>query len=235
MASSRSACWIGDSTPCARVARQDARSASMAASWASVSLDGAQRACRLLGVLQAVLEQRGASFDRGGRVVQLVGQSSGQLSERDHLLVLQAARREDPGAIEHLVHEDRRDLMTVANHRGEVVARDRENLRGLLGDRVAGRTDQARVGEHARHVPSPPLHHLVPPGAAIDEDGDVARQHDEEARHRRAFRAQHLSFVEMSKRAVRRPATRAPRAAPRRGSCARRADRRDPLRSRGRS
>ena len=95
---------------------------------------GAQRACRLLGVLQAVLEQRGASFDRGGRVVQLVGQSGGQLPERDHLLVVQAARREDPGAIEHLVHEDRRDLMTVANHRGEVVARDGENLRGLLGD-----------------------------------------------------------------------------------------------------
>ena len=80
-----------------RVARQDARTASMAASWASVSLDGAQRARRLLGVLQAVLEQRGAAFDRGGRVVQLVGQPGGQLPERDHLLVVQAARREDRG------------------------------------------------------------------------------------------------------------------------------------------
>ena len=37
MASSRSACWIGDSTPGACVARQDARTASMAASWRSVS------------------------------------------------------------------------------------------------------------------------------------------------------------------------------------------------------
>ena len=89
--------------------------------------------------------------------------------------------------------------MTLANHRREVVARDGENLRRLLGDGVARRADQAGVGQHARDIPGPPLHHLVPPGATIDIDGDVAGQHDEEARHRHAFRAQHLSLVEMSK------------------------------------
>ena len=43
----------------------------------------------------------------------------------------------------------------------------------------------------------------MPPGATIDKNGDVARQHDEEALHRRAFRDQHLPLVEMSKGPVR--------------------------------
>ena len=116
MASSRSACWIGDSTPCTRVARQDARTRIDGGELRIGQPRGAERARRPLGLLQAVLEQRGAAFDRGRRVVQLVRQSGGQLAERDHLLVVQVARREDPGAIEHLVHEDRRDLMTLANH-----------------------------------------------------------------------------------------------------------------------
>jgi hypothetical protein len=43
----------------------------------------------------------------------------------------------------------------------------------------------------------------VPACAAIDVDGDVSCQHDEEAGHRLAFRAQHLSLVELAKGPVR--------------------------------
>ncbi len=199
------ACWMGDSTPAGRdgetgqphfVHGGELRTGQRRAALA-------ERARRLLGFLQPIAEQRGAAFDRRRRVVQFVRQSGRQLAERDHLLVVQAARREDPGAIEHLVHEDRRDLVTVANHLGEVVARDDENLRRFLGERVAGRADQARIGQHAGDVAGPRLEHLVPPGPAIDKDRNVAREHDEQARDRDASRAQHLALVEMAKRAVR--------------------------------
>ena len=52
---------------------------------------------------------------------------------------------------------------------------------------------------------SPARHsmHLVPPGAAVDEDGDVPGQHDEQARHRHALRAQDLALVEPPERSVR--------------------------------
>ena len=63
------------------------------------------------GYLPAVREQRGAAFDGGGRVVQLVSESSGQLSERNHLLVVQVARGEGPGAIDHGVNQDSRDFV----------------------------------------------------------------------------------------------------------------------------
>ena len=99
------------------------------------------------------------------------------------------ARGEDAGAIEHAVDEDRRDLMTLADHRGQVVARHGQDLRGLLGDRIARRADQAGIRKQTRDVALPPLHDLVPPGAAIDEDGDAPRQHDEQAFHRRALRS----------------------------------------------
>jgi len=102
-----------------------------------------------------------------------VREPGGQLAERDHLLVVQAARREDPGAIEHLVYEDRRHRVTRADHRGKVVAMDGQDRRGPLRDRVAGRSDKARVREQARDVAVTPLHHLVAAGAAIDKDGEV--------------------------------------------------------------
>lgn len=110
---------------------------------------------------------------------------------------MQVARRGEPGPIEHLVDEDRRDLMTVANHLWELGARDGENLRGLLGDRVARWTDQAGVGKQPGDVPSRPLQHLVPPGATVHKNGDAAREHDEEPLHRRALRAQHVSLIEV--------------------------------------
>ena len=150
---------------------------------ASVRCRSAERARRLLGVFQPFFEKRRAAFDGGRRVVQLVGESGGQFAERDHLLVVQAARCEEPGC-------DRASCgrgcdvisWTLANHRREIVARDRENLRRLLGDGIAGRIDQARVGKHAGDVTAAPFDELVPSGAAVDEDRDAARQQDEEAR-----------------------------------------------------
>ena len=138
-------------------------------------LRGAQRARRLLGVVQPVLEQRRAAFDRGRRVVQLVREAGREFAERDHLLVVQAARREDAGAIEHLVDEDRRDLRGTRESSPARSSRGTARISdGLLRDRVARRADQAGVGEHAGDVAGPPLHHLVPAGAAVDENGDAA-------------------------------------------------------------
>ena len=164
---------------------------------------GGQRARGLLGILEPILEQRGAAFDRGDRIVQLVGQSGRELSERHHLLVLQAARREPAAAIEHLVHQDRREFLAVANHLRQMAARDRKNFRELLSDRVAGWADQARIGKHAGYVTGPPLHDLVPAGAAIEIDGDVAAQHDEQIVDWNALGAQNLALAQLTEGAVR--------------------------------
>ena len=134
MASSRSACSIGDRTPCTRVARHVARTAVHRGELRVGQLRRAERSRRLLGVLQPILEQRGAALDRGGRVVQLVRQPRGQLAEGDHLLVVQIARREDARAIEHGVDEDRRDLVALADHLAEVVPVNGQDRRRLLGD-----------------------------------------------------------------------------------------------------
>ena len=163
---------------------------------------GAERARRQLGLRQTLAEQRRAALDGRHRVVQLVGQAGGQFAEGDHLLVVQAARREDPGAIEHRVHEDRRDLMTRAGQRGQLITRDGENVRGLLRNGVARRIPHARVGQHTRDVSGPPFHHLVPPRAAVDKDGDVPRQHDVQALHRSARRDHQVPVIQMPQAAV---------------------------------
>ena len=160
ISSSRSACWIGDRTPCARVV--EARRAH--------GIDGrqlrigqprrAQRARRLLGLVQPIFEERGASFDRRRRVVQLVGEPGGQLAERHHLLVVQTARREQPGAVEHLVHEDCRDLVDTRGSSGRSARGTARISDRLLRHRVARRTDQARVRQHAGDVTGLPLHRL---------------------------------------------------------------------------
>ena len=133
MASSRSACSMGDRTPW-HPRGQAGLANGIDGRELRIGQPGrAERARRPLGVLQPVLEQRGAAFDRGGRVVQLVGQSRGQFPEGDHLLVVQVARGEDPGAIDHGVDEDRRDLVTLADHRAEMVAMYRQDRRRVPG------------------------------------------------------------------------------------------------------
>ena len=84
----------------------------------------AECARRPLGILQPVVEQRRAAFDRRGGIVQLVSQSRGQFAEGNHLLVVQVARSEGPGAIDHAVDQDRRDLIALADQLTELVAMD---------------------------------------------------------------------------------------------------------------
>ena len=68
---------------------------------------------------------------------------------------------------------------------------------------IARRADQAGVRKQARDVAGPPFHDLVQPGAAIDEDGDAAREHDEQALHGRALRREHVAHVQLPNGPVR--------------------------------
>ena len=198
----------------------EARTRSMASSLIVGEPGRAQHARGAFGLLQSVLEQHGAALDRRRRVVELVGEAGRELAERGHLLVAQVVRREVPRAIDHLVHEDRRRLMALANHLGQQVAMQRQDLTRLLRDGVAGRADHPGVREHAGDVAGPPLHDLVPARASVDEDGDVPGQDDVEAlRPRRPWwSGLHLRRGDAACRA--RRATRVPRVARRRGSCA---------------
>ena len=92
---------------------------------------------------------------------------------------------------------------------------------------IARRGDQAGVRQQARHVAAPPFHELVRAGAAVDEDRDAAREHDEQPSTGAPFADEHVARLQLPKGSRARPATRAPRAARRRGSCASPADRRD--------
>jgi len=158
---------------------------------------GAQRARRLVGVLQGFGEPRGAPLDRRRGVVQLVGQSGGEPAQRGHLLVVQVARGEEPRAIEHRVHEDRRDFMTLADHRRKMVAVDEQGDRPLLGDGVAGRVGEAGVRKQAGHVAFTPLHDLVESRAAVHVDGHAPGQQDDQVVHPVALRARQLAGFEL--------------------------------------
>ena len=117
--------------------------------------------------------------------------------------------------------------MAVSNHLSEMVTMEDQNHGGLKGDIITRRTYHPGVREHARDVSGPPLHYFVPSGATVDENGDVSGQHDPETLHGLAFRGQNVTSIEMPNGPMRRPATRVPRAAPIRGSCARSTDRQD--------
>ena len=95
-----------------------------------------------------------------------------------------------------------------------------------------GRADRGGSTEAA--PPTSPSRHsdeLVRTGAAIDEDRDAAREQDEQALDGRALRREHVADVPAAGWSRARPATRAPRGARRRGSCASPVDRRDRSRS----
>ena len=100
---------------------------------------GAEDARGALGLLEPILEQHGTPLDRGRRIVQLVGESGRQLAERRHLLVVQVVRREQPRAIDHLVHEDGRHLVALADHLGQLVAVQRQDRARRLRDGIAWR------------------------------------------------------------------------------------------------
>ena len=118
-----------------------------------------QRARRPLGLLEMVLEQRRAALDRRGRVVQLMRQSRGQFPEGGHFFVLQVARGEDSGAIDHRVDEGGGHPLAFADHRGEMVAMNRKDDRRLLGPGIARRADHARIRQDP--VTSPSRHSMI--------------------------------------------------------------------------
>ncbi len=196
MASSRSACSIGDRTPCSGAAAHALRTASIASNWASVRPARAESARRLLDVLEPAPEERRASFDRGRGVVQLVGEARRQPPERDHLLVVQLVRRELPRPIEHPVDEDRRQPFTLPGEIAHPIPRHHEDFGGLLGERLARRRGEAGVRKHARDVATPPLHELVGTGSAIDEERDPARENHEETFHGLTLRREDVADVE---------------------------------------
>ena len=194
---------MGDRTPCTRVAHAGLANRVDGGELGIGQPGGAERARRSLRILQPVLEQCGAAFDRGRGVVQLVRESRGQFAERDHLLVVQIARGESAGAIDHAVDEDRRDLITLAGHLAQMIPMNRQDLDRLLRDRITRWADQAGVRKHARNVALSPFHDLVKPGAAVDGHGDAPRQYDEQAFYPCALRGQHVARLQLSKRSVR--------------------------------
>jgi hypothetical protein len=123
-------------------------------------------------------------------------QSRGQLTEGDHLLVLQVGRGERPCAVDHHVDEGRRDRRAFADHLGELITVDRQELGGLLGNGVAGWADEAGVGEESRHGPYAPFHDLARAGAAIDRNADASRQDDGHDLRACALRRQDLADVQ---------------------------------------
>ncbi len=205
MASSRSACSIGDRTPCTGAAAHTRRAPHRSRRTARrVRLDHAERARRPLDVVEPASEQRRAAFDRGGGVVQLVGETRREAPERDHLLVVQLARREVPRPVEHPVDEDRRELGTLPGESGKLLARHDENLRPPPG-RSTRPGPPTRREYGSRPVTSPARHSegLVRAGAAIHEHGEAARENDEHALDRRALRGERVARRELPESPVR--------------------------------
>jgi hypothetical protein len=132
-----------------------------------------------------------------------VGETRREPPERDHLLVVQLARRELPRPIEHPMDEGRRELVTLPGEGAHVLAGHDEDLHGLLDDRPARRRDEAGIRKQARDVALPPFRELLRTGAAIDEEGDAARQNDEEALHGHALLRERASRFQPPERPVR--------------------------------
>ena len=86
---------------------------------------------------------------------------------------MQVARREHASAIEHRVDEDRRDVLTLADHLVELITVNDQDLRRFLGERIAWRIDQPGVGQQPRDIAFPPFHRLVTAGAPVDENGEA--------------------------------------------------------------
>ena len=185
MASSRSACSMGERPNVApAAARQSSRARSTAACWASDNRAAPSARDAASTSDNRELEPLGAPRDRRGGVVQLVREPRRQLAEGGHLLFLKVARREMAGAVEHDVHEDRGELVAVANQRRDLLAGDHQDLGRLLGLHVARRRDEARVRQEPAHVAPAPLHDLVRPGAPVDVNRQVAGKDDVQTEHR---------------------------------------------------
>ncbi len=78
-----------------------------------------------------------AARRRGRGIVQLVREPGRQLAERDHLFVLQVVRREPAHAIDHHVHQSRRERRALPDHLGKVLSRDHKEIARLVDDGIA--------------------------------------------------------------------------------------------------
>jgi hypothetical protein len=101
-----------------------------------------------------------------------MGQSGGELSEGNHLFVMQIAGSECACAIEHGVNKRSRDLMTFFRQFADLIARQLQNLGAFLSDRVARWAGDAGVWQQTHHVTSAPFYHFARPGSSIDEHGE---------------------------------------------------------------
>ena len=144
----------------------------------------AERAGRRFDLRQPKLESLGAPRDRRSGVVQLVREPRRQLAEGEHLLFVKVARREMAGAIDHDVHENRGEVVAVANQRRYLLAGDQQELGRHLGLHVARRRDETRVRQEPRHIAPTPLHDLVWSGTPVDVNRQVAGKDDVQAKHR---------------------------------------------------
>ena len=105
----------------------------------------AHQAGSFLRLFQAVGEKGRPPLDGGRGIVEFVSKARGQPAERDHLFVMQVARSERAGAVEHSMDEDGRDLVALADHMTKIFPRNSENHSVFLRHRVAGGTYQVRV------------------------------------------------------------------------------------------
>ena len=170
------------------------------------SVDGgdlglAQSYCRqtagsLFGVLEAILEHGYAALHGGDWIVEFVGQTRGEFTERDYLFVVQIAGGKKPGAIEHHMNQGRCDFATLARHRPETVAGDLQKFGWFQGDHISWRSHQAGIWQYAKDVACMPLKGFVRPGAAIDEHSHSSGKNDVKALHWLILGTQHFARIQ---------------------------------------
>jgi hypothetical protein len=97
---------------------------------------GEQLICRVVYVRELNRESLSPAADGGCRIIQLVGQSGGELAQRQRLLVALHQRGKAPRAIQHEVHQQRRDLRACVDQLGDDVPGHHEHLHGGPGNGV---------------------------------------------------------------------------------------------------
>ncbi len=163
----------------------------------------AQPPRRRLRRAQALAEHLGAAHHRRCRVVQFVRKPGGQLAERDEFLVAKIVRGELARAIQHRVHERRRDHRTFVDHLRQQRLGDGEALDGLFGHGVVRRHRTARVRHGARDVAGAPLEDLVQARAAVHADDEMPAEQDHERRGRLTLVIDHVAHAVAPQRAMR--------------------------------
>ena len=164
----------------------------------------AQCVRRLLSLSQPVFKQRRAALNGRSGIIQFVSQACRELAQRYHLLVLQVAGSKEPRTIEHNVHQYPGHLKALAGQRLKLVPGNRQYFGGFFRDGISRGIHHPRIRQHATHFACSPFNDFLRPGASIDRQRNVPRQHDIEALNRSAFVRQHPAGIQLSQRPVRR-------------------------------